>query len=87
VAGCCEHGNEPSCSGKGSEFLDYLGDYQLLKKDSAPCSQLVSYLVSKVATMNLISMTRKGLICNTLRLLTMSVFVGSVMAPHAASLR
>jgi hypothetical protein len=22
VAGCCEHGNEPSCSIKGGEFLD-----------------------------------------------------------------
>jgi len=23
---CCEHGNEPSGSRKGGEFLDYLGD-------------------------------------------------------------
>jgi hypothetical protein len=38
VAGCCEHGNEPSGSIKGREFLDKLSDCQLLKKDSAPFS-------------------------------------------------
>jgi hypothetical protein len=26
LAGCCEHGNEPSFSIKGGEFLDQLGD-------------------------------------------------------------
>jgi hypothetical protein len=26
VAGCCEHGNEPSGSIKGGEFLDSLSD-------------------------------------------------------------
>jgi hypothetical protein len=31
----CEHGNEPSGSMKGREFLDYLSDCYLLKKDSA----------------------------------------------------
>jgi len=36
VVGSCEHGNEPSGSIKGGKFLDYLGGYQLLKKDSAP---------------------------------------------------
>jgi hypothetical protein len=36
VAGCCEHGNEPSGSIKGGEFVDYLDDCQLLKKDSTP---------------------------------------------------
>jgi hypothetical protein len=36
VAGCCEHGNEPSGSIKGGEFLDWLSDSQLLKKDTAP---------------------------------------------------
>jgi hypothetical protein len=36
VAGSCEHGNEPSGSIKGGEFLDQLSDCQLLKKDSAP---------------------------------------------------
>jgi hypothetical protein len=35
-------------AGKGREFLDYLGDCQLLKKDSAPCSQSVSQSVSDV---------------------------------------
>jgi hypothetical protein len=34
-AGPCEHGNEPSVSLKGGEFLDQLSDYKLLKKDSA----------------------------------------------------
>jgi hypothetical protein len=34
VAGCCEHGNEPSSFIKGGEFLDQLSDCQLLKKDS-----------------------------------------------------
>jgi hypothetical protein len=31
VAGCCEHGNEPSDSIIDGEFLDYLSDRQLLK--------------------------------------------------------
>jgi hypothetical protein len=35
VAGCCEHGNEPSGSIKG-------GDFSLLKKDSAPRSELIN---------------------------------------------
>jgi hypothetical protein len=35
AAGCCEHGNEPMGSIKGSGFLDELRDYKLLKKDSA----------------------------------------------------
>jgi hypothetical protein len=34
LAGSCEHGNEPSGSIKGEEFLDYLSDQELLKKDS-----------------------------------------------------
>jgi hypothetical protein len=38
VADCCEHGNEPSGSIKCEKFLDYLSDYQLLKKDYAPWS-------------------------------------------------
>jgi hypothetical protein len=38
VAGSCEHGNESSGSIKGVEFLDYLSDYQLPNKDSAPWS-------------------------------------------------
>jgi hypothetical protein len=36
VAGLCENGNELSGSIKSREFLDYLSDYQLLKKDSVP---------------------------------------------------
>jgi hypothetical protein len=36
MAGFYEHGNECSGSIKSGEFLDYLSDYQLLKKYSAP---------------------------------------------------
>jgi hypothetical protein len=39
VTGSYEHGNEPSGSVKGDEFLDQMNDYQLLKKDSAPWSR------------------------------------------------
>jgi hypothetical protein len=38
MTGCCEHGNEPSCSMRGGEFLDLLSNYQLLKTDSVPWS-------------------------------------------------
>jgi len=40
VAGCCEHGNEPSGSINSGEFLDWLSDYHLLKTDSVPLSEL-----------------------------------------------
>jgi hypothetical protein len=40
VAGSVGHGNEPSGSIKGGEFINYLSDYYLLEKDSAPWSQL-----------------------------------------------
>jgi hypothetical protein len=36
--GSCAHDNEPSSFIKAEEFLDYLSDCQLLKKDSAPWS-------------------------------------------------
>jgi hypothetical protein len=36
--GSCEHGNEPSGSIKGVEFLDWLSDCKLLKKDYASWS-------------------------------------------------
>jgi hypothetical protein len=38
VAGCCEHGNEPSGCINGGEFFDYLSDCWLLKV-SAPCGR------------------------------------------------
>jgi hypothetical protein len=38
VAGSYEHGNEPSRSIKGGEFLDCVSDYQLVKRASAPWS-------------------------------------------------
>jgi hypothetical protein len=44
VAGCCEHGNEPSGSVKGKEFLDKLSYYELLNKDSAPYTSLVNVM-------------------------------------------
>jgi hypothetical protein len=44
VAGTCEHGNEPLGSIKGGEFVDWIHDYELLKKASAPWSHLVTWL-------------------------------------------
>jgi hypothetical protein len=38
VAWSYEHGNEPSGSIKGGEFLDQLSDFQLLLKVSIPWS-------------------------------------------------
>jgi hypothetical protein len=38
--GSCEHGNEPSGSIKGGEFVGQLCDCQLLKKDSASWNYL-----------------------------------------------
>jgi hypothetical protein len=35
VVGSCEQGNELFVSLKGTDFLDQLNNYQLLKKDSA----------------------------------------------------
>jgi hypothetical protein len=36
MTGSCEHGNEISGSIEGGGFLDYIDDYQLLKRTSAP---------------------------------------------------
>jgi hypothetical protein len=36
VEGSCEHGNEPSGSIKRSEVLEWLYNWQLLTKGSAP---------------------------------------------------
>jgi hypothetical protein len=41
VEGPCEHGNEPSGSIKCWEILEWLCNWQLLKKGSAPWSQLI----------------------------------------------
>jgi hypothetical protein len=43
MAGSCEHGNEPSGSMKFSEILEWLSDWQLLKKDSSPSSLFVGW--------------------------------------------
>jgi hypothetical protein len=48
LAGSCEHCNGSSGSIKVREFLDYLSDYQLLKKDSALWSQLLHSVKAKV---------------------------------------
>jgi hypothetical protein len=40
VVGSCEHSNEPLHSIKVGEFIDYLNNYQLLKKDVVPWSEL-----------------------------------------------
>jgi hypothetical protein len=42
MASTCEHGNEPSGSIKGREFLYQLSDYQLLKKESTAWNYLTS---------------------------------------------
>ena len=34
VEGCCEYGNEPSCSVRRGEFLDQLRNWQVINKDS-----------------------------------------------------
>jgi hypothetical protein len=44
VTGSCEHGNGPSGSIKVGEFLDWLSDCQLLKKDSAAWSLCIRCL-------------------------------------------
>jgi hypothetical protein len=38
VAGLCKHGSESSGYIQGLQFLEYLSDYQLLRKYSAPCN-------------------------------------------------
>jgi hypothetical protein len=45
VEGSCEHGNEPSDSINFWEALEWLNNWRLLKKDSAPSCQLVSYFL------------------------------------------
>jgi hypothetical protein len=40
MAASCEHGNEPSVSVTGGEFIDKLSDHQLPKRDYAPSSSL-----------------------------------------------
>jgi hypothetical protein len=42
VTGSFGHGNEPSVSIKGGEFLDYLSDYWLRKQGSARWNSEVS---------------------------------------------
>ena len=51
VEDACECGDEPSGSVKCGEFLDQLQTSQLVKKDSAPWSELVSQLASKRVTL------------------------------------
>jgi hypothetical protein len=41
-----EHGEKPSGSINGEKFLNYLIDYQLLKRDSVPRSYVVRRLLS-----------------------------------------
>jgi hypothetical protein len=42
VGGSCEHGNEPSGSIEGGEFIDWLNDCWFFKEDSTPWGWLVS---------------------------------------------
>jgi hypothetical protein len=39
--GCCGHGNEPSRFLKGWEFIEWLSDCKLLKKQAGSCSELL----------------------------------------------
>jgi hypothetical protein len=50
VEGFCEHGNEPSGSIKYWEFLEWLHNWQLLMKGSAPCVSELSPLSHSVVT-------------------------------------
>jgi hypothetical protein len=52
VAGCCKHGNEPSGSIKGGEYLELA---ELVKKGPAVRNLLVSKFVSRVKFSGLIS--------------------------------
>jgi len=57
MVGSCEHGNEPSDFMKGREFLNQVNDYYLLKKDSAPQSQLLNNVLLNNSCW---SLTKKG---------------------------
>jgi hypothetical protein len=41
VAGFCEHCNETSTAIKDVEYLDYLSDYQLIRKISVPLGYFI----------------------------------------------
>jgi hypothetical protein len=56
VASSCEHGTKLSGSIKGGEFLDLVTDNQVLKKDCASWSLLVTYSVSQ-------SVSQSDLLC------------------------
>jgi hypothetical protein len=46
IDGLCGHDNETSVSIEGQEFLDYLNNYYLFKKDFAPCNYLTYSIYS-----------------------------------------
>jgi len=48
VTGCCEYVIEPSDSIKVGDFLDQLSYYQLLKIDSALCSNSIRHTRKEV---------------------------------------
>jgi len=45
LEGTFEHDNEPPGSMTDGEFLYYLSDYEFLKRDTAPYSQLVCRVI------------------------------------------
>jgi hypothetical protein len=47
VVDSCEHGNEPSVSIKGGEFIDWLSDYWLLEKGFCSIESVVARVPSK----------------------------------------
>jgi hypothetical protein len=48
MTGCVEDSNEHVGSVKGGQFIDQLNDYQFLKYDSAPQSELLGWKASSV---------------------------------------
>jgi hypothetical protein len=63
VAGSCKHSNEPLGSIKGGGFLDFLSDYQLLRKDFALWS-LLSWLVGQLSLRAYVNMIAHLHVCH-----------------------
>ena len=75
----CRHGNEPSGSKTLLEFLDYVRNCQLLKRDSAPWSYswLIGWLVGWLAgrlVSQLVGSTAPSLFGSSIPLTTIRVF-------------
>jgi hypothetical protein len=60
VAGCCEHGNEPSGFIKDREFLDQLSDCWLASQEGIRSMELVKLALSPEAKLRIIFGPKKG---------------------------